>query len=54
MGAPAPRVVLDDRLWTPGDLEGARGLFRLGPAAAPSFLHPEALAAMMTGAHSTR
>ena len=55
MGAPAPRVVLDDQLWTPEDLEGARGLFACGPPPPPpSFLHPEDLAAMMTGAHSTR
>ena len=37
---------------TPG--EGARGADRLGPAAAPSFLNPEDLAAMMTGARSAR
>jgi hypothetical protein len=41
-------------LWTPEDLEGARGLFAWGPPPPPSFLHPEDLAAMMTGAHSTR
>jgi hypothetical protein len=32
--------IVDDQLWTPEDLEGARGPVRLGPAAAP-FLHPE-------------
>jgi len=35
------------------ELEGARGLFAWGPPP-PSFLHPEDLAAMMTGAHSAR
>ena len=45
--------IIDDQLWTPGELEGARGLFALG-AAAPSFLHSEDLAAMMTGARSAR
>jgi hypothetical protein len=53
-GRTGTRVVLDDQLWTPEDLEGARGLFAWGPPPPPSFLHPEDLAAMMTGAHSTR
>ena len=44
----------DDQLWTPEELEGARGLFAWGPPPPPSFLHPEDLAAMMTGAHSAR
>ncbi|TSE00689.1 dioxygenase [Skermania sp. ID1734] len=44
----------EDSLWTPEDLEGARGLFNWGPPPPPSFLHPEDLAAMMTGAHSIR
>lgn len=46
--------VVDDALWTPEDLEGARGLFSWGPPVPPSFLHPDDLAAMMTGAHSSR
>jgi catechol 2,3-dioxygenase-like lactoylglutathione lyase family enzyme len=44
--------IADDQLWTPQDLEGARGLFSWGPQPPASFLHPEDLAAMMTGAHS--
>ncbi|MFW0795925.1 VOC family protein [Gordonia sp. CPCC 205515] len=44
----------EDELWTPEDLEGARGLFSWGPPPPPSFLAPEDLAAMMTGAHSAR
>jgi catechol 2,3-dioxygenase-like lactoylglutathione lyase family enzyme len=44
--------IVDDQLWTPQDLEGARGLYAWGPPVPPSFLHPEDLAAMMTGAHS--
>jgi catechol 2,3-dioxygenase-like lactoylglutathione lyase family enzyme len=44
--------IVDDQLWTPEDLEGARGLFAWGPPPPPSFVHPEDLAAMMTGAHS--
>jgi catechol 2,3-dioxygenase-like lactoylglutathione lyase family enzyme len=44
--------IIDDQLWTPEDLEGARGLFSWGPPPPPSFLAPEDLAAMMTGAHS--
>lgn len=44
--------IVDDSLWTPEAVEGARGLFRWGPPPSPSFLNPEDLAAMMTGAHS--
>jgi catechol 2,3-dioxygenase-like lactoylglutathione lyase family enzyme len=46
--------IVDDQLWTPEDLEGARGLFAWGPPPPPSFLQPEDLAAMMTGAHAPR
>ncbi len=46
--------IVDDQLWTPEDLEGARGLFAWGPAPPPSFLQPDDLAAMMTGAHAPR
>lgn len=44
--------VVDDQLWTPEVLEGAKGLFNWGPPPPPSFLAPEDLAALMTGAHS--
>ena len=44
--------IVDDQLWTPQDLEGAQGLYSWGPPPPPSFLHPEDLAALMTGAHS--
>ena len=44
--------IIDDQLWTPEDLEGAQGLYAWGPPPPPSFLHPEDLAALMTGAHS--
>jgi catechol 2,3-dioxygenase-like lactoylglutathione lyase family enzyme len=43
----------EDALWTPEDFEGAQGLFSWGPPPPPSFLHPEDLAALMTGAHHT-
>jgi catechol 2,3-dioxygenase-like lactoylglutathione lyase family enzyme len=46
--------IIDDQLWTPEELEGARGLFSWGPPPPPSFLHPDDLAAMMTGAHAAR
>jgi catechol 2,3-dioxygenase-like lactoylglutathione lyase family enzyme len=46
--------IIDDQLWTPEDLEGAQGLYAWGPPPPPSFLHPDDLAAMMTGAHSGR
>ncbi|NUR92736.1 MAG: dioxygenase [Nonomuraea sp.] len=45
--------IVDDQLWTPETLEGARGLFNWGPPPPPSFLAPEDLAALMTGAHSS-
>ncbi|MCP2335752.1 VOC family protein [Actinomadura rupiterrae] len=45
-------TILDDQLWTPETLEGARGLFNWGPPPPPSFLRPDDLAALMTGAHS--
>jgi len=44
--------IVDDQLWTPEDLEGAKGLFSWGPPPPPSFLAPDDLAATMTGAHS--
>jgi catechol 2,3-dioxygenase-like lactoylglutathione lyase family enzyme len=44
--------IIDDQLWTPQTLEGALGLFSWGPPPPPSFLAPEDLAALMTGAHS--
>jgi catechol 2,3-dioxygenase-like lactoylglutathione lyase family enzyme len=43
--------IVDDQLWSPETLEGAKGLFNWGPPPPPSFLHPEDLAALMTGAH---
>jgi catechol 2,3-dioxygenase-like lactoylglutathione lyase family enzyme len=43
--------IVDDQLWTPEDLEGARGLFAWGPPPPASFIHPEDLAAMMASAH---
>jgi catechol 2,3-dioxygenase-like lactoylglutathione lyase family enzyme len=46
--------IIDDQLWTPEDLEGARGLFAWGPPPPPSFVRPDDLAEMMTGAHSAR
>ncbi|MCX4679445.1 VOC family protein [Streptomyces sp. NBC_01433] len=42
----------EEQLWTPETLEGAEGLFNWGPPPPPSFLHPEDLAALMTGSHS--
>jgi catechol 2,3-dioxygenase-like lactoylglutathione lyase family enzyme len=41
----------EDALWTPEDFEGAQGLFNWGPPPPASFLHPEDLAAIMTGTH---
>ncbi len=44
--------IIDDQLWQPEVFEGAKGLFAWGPPPTPSFLHPEDLAALMTGAHA--
>ncbi|SDU45156.1 VOC family protein [Gordonia westfalica] len=44
--------IVDDQLWTPEVVEGAKGLFSWGPPPPPSFLAPEDLASLMTGAHS--
>ena len=46
--------IVDDALWQPGVWEGARGLYSWGPPPPPSFLAPEDLAGLMTGAHSPR
>jgi len=46
--------IVDDALWKPGVWEGARGLYSWGPPPPPSFLAPEDLAALMTGAHAPR
>ncbi|MET8832123.1 VOC family protein [Streptomyces sp. NPDC004610] len=44
-------TIPEDQLWTPEALEGAKGLFNWGPPPPPSFLHPDDLADLMTGAH---
>jgi catechol 2,3-dioxygenase-like lactoylglutathione lyase family enzyme len=44
--------VVDDQLWTPETLEGAKGLFNWGPPPPPSFLQPDDLAALMVGVHA--
>ncbi|MFC9219367.1 VOC family protein [Streptomyces hygroscopicus] len=44
--------IVDDQLWSPEALEGAKGLFTWGPPPPPSFLAPDDLAALMTGTHS--
>lgn len=46
--------IIDDQLWTPEAHQGARGLYNWGPPPPPSFLAPEDLGALMTGAHSAR
>jgi catechol 2,3-dioxygenase-like lactoylglutathione lyase family enzyme len=47
-------TIVDDQLWTPEVLEGAKGLFDWGPPPPPSFLKPDDLAALMTGTHAAR
>jgi catechol 2,3-dioxygenase-like lactoylglutathione lyase family enzyme len=44
----------EDELWTPEVLHGLQGLYAWGPPPPPSFLEPDDLAALMTGAHSAR
>ncbi|MEU3735105.1 VOC family protein [Streptomyces sp. NPDC033538] len=44
--------IVDDALWKPGVFEGAKSLYAWGPPPPPSFLAPEDLAALMTGAHT--
>ncbi len=46
--------IVDDALWKPSVVEGARGLYNWGPPPPASFLNPEDLAALMTGSHSAR
>lgn len=45
--------IIDDQLWKPEVFEGAKGLFNWGPPPPPSFLHPEDLASLMAGHHSS-
>jgi catechol 2,3-dioxygenase-like lactoylglutathione lyase family enzyme len=47
-------TVPGDELWAPEVLHGLQGLYSWGPPPPPSFLEPDDLAALMTGAHSTR
>lgn len=42
----------EDAIWTPEQLEGAKGLFSWGPPPPPSFLNPEDLADLMISEHS--
>jgi catechol 2,3-dioxygenase-like lactoylglutathione lyase family enzyme len=44
--------ILDDQLWKPSVVDGARGLYNWGPPPPPSFIRPDDLAALMTGAHA--
>lgn len=44
--------IIDDALWTPKELEGARGLYQWGPPPPASFLHPEDIAEHMISGHS--
>ena len=46
--------VVDEQLWEPTVVEGAKGLYNWGPPPPPSFLAPEDLAALMTGSHTAR
>lgn len=41
----------EDAIWTPEELEGARGLYAWGPPPPPSFIDPEDLAELMIAEH---
>jgi hypothetical protein len=43
-------TIPEDELWQPEVLQGAEGLYAWGPPPPPSFLEPDDLAALMTGA----
>lgn len=45
-------TIPQDELWSPDVLHGLAGLYAWGPPPPPSFLEPDDLAALMTGAHS--
>ncbi|SPT51249.1 VOC family protein [Actinomadura madurae] len=45
-------AIVDDQLWKPEVWEGAKSLYNWGPPPPPSFLAPEDLSELMTGAHS--
>ncbi|GAA3546471.1 VOC family protein [Amycolatopsis ultiminotia] len=45
-------TIPEDELWSPEVLHGLAGLYSWGPPPPPSFLEPDDLAALMTGAHS--
>jgi catechol 2,3-dioxygenase-like lactoylglutathione lyase family enzyme len=47
-------VILEDQLWKPSVVDGARGLYNWGPPPPPSFIRPDDLAALMTGAHAPK
>lgn len=47
-------TVPEDELWSPEVLHGLQGLYTWGPPPPPSFLEPDDLAALMTGAHSVQ
>jgi len=44
-------VIEDSQAWDPGVFEGIRSIYNWGQPPPPSFLNPEDLAALMTGAH---
>ena len=46
--------IIDEQLWKPVVLEGAKGLYSWGPPPPPSFVMPEDLAALMTRSHTAR
>lgn len=46
--------IVEDQLWKPESFEGVLGQYSWGQPPPPSFLRPDDLAALMTGAHSPR
>jgi catechol 2,3-dioxygenase-like lactoylglutathione lyase family enzyme len=46
--------ILEDQLWKPDVFDGGNGRISWGQPLPPSFMHPEDLAALMTGVHAPR
>ncbi|MFC1407357.1 MULTISPECIES: VOC family protein [Streptacidiphilus] len=47
-------VIVDDDLWKPEVFSGRNALYHWGPPPPPSFIRPDDLAELMTGAHQPR
>lgn len=46
-------TILDDQLWTPDTFDAATSMYAWGPPPPPSWITPDDLATLMTGAHQS-